>query len=165
MNKTLCFILGLILGLAIVLLLPKSSNVTQVHKIVSDTIYDTVLYDVPITHDSCVIRYETHVLPIYKDTIIQSHVVVYDTMANDSTNVVVPITQKHYKENEYDAWVSGFNPNLDSIKLYRPTINNTIHVREKEKRFGVGVVLGYGATKDGLSPYVGVGVTYSLFKF
>lgn len=165
MDKTRCFIFGLLMGLLLAISFQQFHRESKTHEIVSDTIYDTIWYNAPIVRDSCVIRYETHVLPIYKDTTIQNHVVVYDTMLKDSTNVVIPITQKHYKENEYDAWVSGFNPNLDSIKLYQPTINSTIYVKEKDKRFGVGVVVGYGATKDGLSPYVGVGVTYSLFKF
>ena len=43
---------------------------------------------------------------------------IVDTVTN-TVYVQVPITQKYYhSSNEYDAWVSGFNPKLDSIKLY-----------------------------------------------
>ena len=37
---------------------------------------------------------------------------------HDTTFVEVPITQKYYHEDSlYDAWVSGFLPQLDSIQV------------------------------------------------
>lgn len=35
----------------------------------------------------------------------------------------------------------------------------------KQKRFGLGVNAGYGISKNGLSPYIGLGVNYNLFSF
>jgi len=37
--------------------------------------------------------------------------------------------------------------------------------REKRKRFGVGVHAGYGATQNGLTPVISVGINYNIFKF
>lgn len=39
--------------------------------------------------------------------------------ANDKNEVAIKIEQKHYSENGvYDAWISGYKPQLDSIKTY-----------------------------------------------
>ena len=75
------------------------------------------------------------------------HDTIYNTIVErDSIYVDLPITQKVYRDTAYTAWVSGFNPQLDSISLYRPitTITNTITPRPK--RFGLGVQVGYGVT-------------------
>lgn len=34
-----------------------------------------------------------------------------------------------------------------------------------QKRFNIGLTAGYGISKDGLSPFVGIGVGYSLIRF
>ena len=51
--------------------------------------------------------------------------------ANDKNEVAIEIEQKHYSENGvYDAWISGYKPQLDSIKTYPrveyKTITNNI---------------------------------------
>ena len=39
--------------------------------------------------------------------------------ANNNNEVALEIEQKHYSENGiYDAWISGYKPQLDSIKTY-----------------------------------------------
>lgn len=35
-------------------------------------------------------------------------------------------TQKYYRGDNYSAWVSGYNPSLDSIETYNRIVNNTI---------------------------------------
>ena len=36
---------------------------------------------------------------------------------------------------------------------------------KKPKYFGIGFNAGYGISKNGLSPYIGVGINYNLLKF
>lgn len=147
----------------IVLLVGKSSYSGQ--DATSDTtrvtIIDTIPYLHPVPKDSIVVRYETRLLPTKQDTTMQ-------TGCTDSVEVEIPITQKQYADSTYTAWVSGYNPTLDSIRIYPRheviTITNTI--RQKPKRWGVGLNVGYGITpKNGLQPYVGIGVSYNLFTF
>ena len=45
---------------------------------------------------------------------------------HDSIEVPVPIIQKRYDDSLYTAWVSGYDPALDSINLRLPTITETI---------------------------------------
>lgn len=38
----------------------------------------------------------------------------------------LPITQRYYSTDLYQAWVSGYKPSLDSINVFRKTVTNTI---------------------------------------
>ena len=67
--------------------------------------------------------------------------------------VPVTISQKEYQTEDYHAWVSGYKPSLDSIWVYP----EKIIIREKPRRWGIGVIAGYGVGRNGLSPFVGVG--------
>ena len=87
----------------------------------------------------------------------------------DSLQLVLLRVQRHYRDSTYDAWVSGVDPSLDSLKIYRTHMVITEQipvVQVKKTRWGIGVQAGYGATIDknvvSLSPYVGVGVSYNI---
>lgn len=105
--------------------------------------------------------------PVY-ETVIQTVpelFPVYITFEGDTVRepifVPVPITQKEYLTNNYRAWVSGYNPSLDSIDVFQKTIYITEKV--KARRWGIGITAGYGIGKHGLSPYVGVGGFYRIW--
>lgn len=88
-------------------------------------------------------------------------------MKHDTAYIVLDRVQREYEDTLFHAWVSGYEPELDSIHVYRQTqyITNTITIKEPAKRWHVGLNASYGAGKDGFSPYIGIGVTYSLFDF
>ena len=132
------------------------------------TVVDTIpkFIDQPIPRDSIVLRYKTIKVPVY-DTI---SVFRSDTLLVDSVNVEIPITQKIYCDSTYQAWVSGYEPALDSIRIFQPitTITNTItntEIRYKAKRWGLGVQVGMGITPTKVEPYIGIGVSYNLFSW
>lgn len=73
-----------------------------------------------------------------------------------------------YKDSTYTAVVGGIEPYLKSIEIYPKTIyvNNNITTTIKVRsRFGLGVQAGYGYGRNGLQPYVGVGVQYNLIQW
>ena len=86
----------------------------------------------------------------------------------DSLRLVLLRVQRHYSDSTFDAWVSGVDPRLDSIKTYQTNmvITKEIPVQVKVRsRWGLGIQAGYGASKDGLSPYIGVGVSYNVLSW
>lgn len=87
---------------------------------------------------------------------------------HDSIEVPVPIIQKRYEDSSYTAWVSGFRPSLDSIRLYQREIINTVTetVVEPAPRFSFGIQAGAGIGITTGKPdfYVGFGGTYNFFK-
>lgn len=140
---------------------------TSTEKVI-EIVYDTipVFIDTPIPRDSTVIRYKTVTVPVY-DTIKTYHA---DTLHSDSVTVTLPITQKIYRDSTYEAWVSGYVPALDSIRIFQPitTITNTVtntEIRYKQKRWGLGVQVGIGVTPSKIEPYVGIGVSYNIFSW
>ena len=73
-----------------------------------------------------------------------------------------------YKDSTYTAVVGGIEPYLKSIEIYPKTIyvnNNTTTTIKVRSRFGLGVQVGYGYSRNGLQPYVGVGVQYNLIQW
>lgn len=88
-------------------------------------------------------------------------------LMRDSVLVEVPIESRHYNAPEYDAWVSGYEPSLDSIKVYQKTeyITETITRHKPPNRFTVGIQggYGYGFKSKTWEPYVGVGIGIRIF--
>lgn len=73
-----------------------------------------------------------------------------------------------YKDSTYMAVVGGIEPYLKSIEIYPKTIyvnNNTTTTIKVRSRFGLGVQVGYGLSRNGLLPYVGVGVQYNFIQW
>ena len=120
------------------------------------TIVDSVKKSFPVPVDSFVVRYITKLLPITSDSATTKHLV------SDSVKVQIPISQKVYEDTLYQAYVSGYEPNLDSITIKQRTTYITHTIRDKESRFRIGLQAGYGLTSKGMQPYFGVGLSYRL---
>lgn len=120
---------------------------TYGEKVARDTVivHDTVFDYQPAPVDSARVRYVTRFLPVVKNDTI-NHFVEVSKMIHDTVEVQVPIISKHYGSKDYDAWVSGYEPSLDSIKVYKETqyITNTITrtVKGKGKHFFLDVGAG-----------------------
>lgn len=89
---------------------------------------------------------------------------------HDTTTQLVYLPREYlvYKDTNYRAVVSGVQPRLDSMEVYRTTITNTItkYVEVKKKtKWGIGVQAGYGYNGKKFSPYAGVGVQYNLISW
>ena len=86
----------------------------------------------------------------------------------DSIEVPIPIEQKRYDDSLYTAWVSGFRPALDSIRIYHPEITTTITktIVQKAPRLSLGLSVGPGVSIDRdhhLGIYVGFTANYRLW--
>ena len=86
----------------------------------------------------------------------------------DSIDIPVPIYQKRYEDSLYTAWVSGYRPNLDSIRLYLPEVQTTITktIVKPSPLFSVGIQAGagYGIINRNPDIYVGVGAQINLWR-
>lgn len=115
---------------------------------------DTIWREKPVFVASSVIRHDT---------------VRLTTLERDTVFVDVPIERRVYEEDSlYRAVVSGWHPSLDTLMVFPKT--TTITIREKvpvpdRRRWGIGIQAGAGATRNGLTPYIGVGVSYNLLSW
>lgn len=141
----------------------------------TDTIMvvDTITYAKPIMKDSLVVRYVTEKLPLKHNTndLTSSR---DDTPSqessdeSDSVAVEIPIVQKEYRDSTYHAWISGYKPQLDSIKVYQRTTEITRKEIVKSKsRINIGLIggYGYGLNSKQTEPFIGLGVSYSIISF
>lgn len=146
-------IIAFVCGLWLCLLITRCANKAATEPPLRDTIVDTIKVVKPIAKDSIVTRYKVVNVERVKDTTIVNEVseVVFDTV-----QVRLPIESKHYTSESYDAWVSGYEPSLDSINVYNRSI------LPKPKRWSIGVQGGVGITPKGVQPYLGIGVNFRL---
>lgn len=163
MKTALVVLLSLVVGAAAGMLLPRIFPALRMEPEIierTDTLYlkDTNIYRFPDMVSEITIPEETIVI---QDSLI---------IISDSVGVL-PVQQKHYRADEYEAWISGYRPRLDSIYVFPETryITNEIQVKRKPTKWGIGIQAGYGvALPDGktqMAPYIGIGISYNLIRF
>lgn len=155
----------------------RSSKPEVVEKVRTDTlvVWDTVKVDSPIPYVSRELKDSLRLLVAvnsYQSQVIDS---LIDEIGNPPMDTIIEVSvprwQKEYVDEQYRAWVSGYDPALDSIRVYSRTHYVTMTVRETAapKRWHIGPTVGMGiGTADGkvvTTPYVGIGVTYSILSF
>lgn len=116
-----------------------------VEKLIRDTVYEP--------KDSFIVKWKTVPLPIHDTTFLHD-----TTTLTDSVLVDVPITEKTYTGQYYQATIRGFQPKLVEmwVKERTTTVTRPYH---EHWNITVGPQLGYGFTPKGWQPYAGAGVT------
>lgn len=94
---------------------------------------------------------------------------VTDTVRlHDTTYVYLEREQVEWSDSLATVWASGIQPRVDSVRHYtqKQIVTQQVAVPVPvRRRWGIGVQAGYGVSSDGLTPYIGVGVTYNLVTF
>lgn len=104
---------------------------------------------------------------IHKVTHDTIKIVMNDTIVRRDT-IYLEREQRVYEDKEYKAFVSGFQPRLDSIYVYPKTIYETkVSTRKEWRRFTYGVQVGMGVvmpftSSPSFGGYVGVGIGYNF---
>ena len=113
MNKFAIFLLGVFVGTVCSELIPKNELIPQYNYV---TKTDTVT-EYKIIRDTTFVERPKLCKEIIRDTIQLNSL-----LDNGSKHLVV--SQKEYRDSNYVAWVSGVEPQLDSIMVF----NNTEYV-------------------------------------
>lgn len=92
---------------------------------------------------------------------------LYASVDSDSAAVAIPIIQKRYENEDYRAYVSGYEPNLDSIFVFPKTtvIHESSYKPPNKWHIGITGGYGYGFKSKQAEPYIGIGITYSIISF
>lgn len=104
---------------------------------------------------------------IHKVTHDTIKIVMNDTIVRRDT-IYLEREQRVYEDKEYKAFVSGFQPRLDSIYVYPKTIYETkVSTRKEWRRCTYGVQVGVGVlmpfnSSPSFGGYVGVGIGYNF---
>lgn len=193
MKKSAFILIGLIAGFILGMFVRNKSSTEESIKRV-ETVWDTIPYRAPIAQSELATGTYLYRLPTYcflgtgsggeprlcgeadKESALPDTTITVPTygtgaggeprLCRDSALVELPMIQRHYADSTYEAWVSGpIDPQLDSIKVFRPTTIITRREWKPPKRWHIGVTAGYGYGPKGFQPYIGVGLTYSIWSF
>ena len=156
LSKILYLIVGVIAGI-IASMISNSAGCSRQPTIIRDTI-TTLRIDT--------IRIER---PQPYKVIIRDTVEVY-MPRNDDAQLPPSVgewlyAETTYKGEHYTAVVEGIGAYLKSIEVYPRTEFRTITTTMpvvKKTRWGVGVQIGAGFGKNGVQPYIGIGLSYNL---
>lgn len=160
-NWLLALLGGIFIGLSVGFTCTNSGHNAPTQSSDTITIHDTVTERYPIAKNCSVIRYVREAFPVV-DTCVK----YVDHYVTDSVMVEIPISQKEYVGENYQAWVSGYQPNLDSISVFNTSTIITQTLPVGPKRWGIGIQAGVGFTwQKEVRPYIGVGISYNLFNF
>lgn len=122
--------------------------------------------DTLYVHDTCV-----QIKPIYVTKVVldcvRIPVPVRDTViGKDTVFVWLQREQVQWTDSLCTVYASGIQPQVDSVAHYVTQQIITVPVIEKKKtRWGLGLQAGAGASKDGLTPYVGFGISYNILAW
>lgn len=150
---------GFVVGLAAASGSPESGKRDAVEV---TTVYDTITVRQTRTRDSVAVRYRVVRLPVADDG---GGVHAGDSGKTDTVAVSIPIVQKHYSDTNFEAWVSGWNVNIDSLNIRRRTDVINITCTSPRSRWGLGVSVGVGWTGRRVGPYIGVGIVWTPIWF
>lgn len=158
----------------------KQYNTEPQIKITTTIIRDTIFVEVPEPIYTEVVRYEYIEVPkiekpktgnishlnIEANEVVGKEKIIENTsLIEPNLGIYIPIEQKTFQTDEYKAVIEGYKPSLISLDIYHDTHYIKETIRQKPKRWSVGVNCGYGYGIMHGKPdvYIGVGVQYRLF--
>ena len=158
LSKLLYLIVGVIAGI-IASMLCNSAGCSRIND-------PTIIRDTIITLRFDTIRIERP--QPYK--IVVRDTVEVNMLRNKNTQLPPSVgewlyAETTYKGEQYTAVVEGIGAYLKSIEVYPRTEIRTITTTMpvvKKTRWGVGVQMGAGFGKNGVQPYIGIGLSYNL---
>ena len=148
MNKVFHLLYIVVIVVLVTLLFSSKRQI----KVVENSVTDTIIH---IKIDTITQYVPKYVTKKTTDTIY--------LQANDKNEVAIEIEQKHYSENGvYDAWISGYQTNLDSIKTYPRveyrTITNNITKEIYKSTINFYPYLGFKKLDDKIGQVIGLTV-------
>lgn len=122
--------------------------------------------DTLLIHDTIKV---TEAISVTKRVVDSIYVPVTDTLRmRDTLYVYLEREQIRWEDSLSVVYASGVKPQVDSVIHYvqQLVITKEIPVIQvKKTHWGIGVQAGVGAWKDGLTPYVGLGVSYNILSW
>ena len=164
MNKKITFCFSVLLVLATFFMLGFIIGQKHPQKLPVEPIKTKV--DTLVIHDTTM-SYR----PIYVDRVKLDSVlvpVVDSVKIHDTTFVYLEREKVTWRDSLCEVYASGIMASVDSVRHFQEykyiTIETQVPVKVKS-HWGLGVNAGYGVGKGGLTPYVGVGISYNILSW
>ena len=152
----LCVILLILIG---ILIGQKHRQKTPVEptetKVDTLVVQDTIMQYKPIFVDK--IKVDSVLIPV-KDTIV----------IRDSVYIYMDREKITWRDSLCEVYASGVMASVDSVKHFQEykyiTIETQVPVKVRS-HWGLGINAGYGVGKGGLTPYIGMGISYNILSW
>ena len=152
----LCVILLILVGILIGQNHRQKMPVEQPEiKVDSLIVRDTIMQYKPIFVDK--IKVDSVLIPV-KDTIV----------IRDSVYIYMDREKITWRDSLCEVYASGIMPQVDSVRHFREYQYVTIETQvpgKVKRHWGLGVNAGYGVGQGGLTPYIGIGVSYNILSW
>ena len=126
----------------------------------------TIKVDTLVIHDTIKVTEPVSVTKTVVDSVL---VPVTDTIRlRDTLYVFMEREQVRWEDSLAVVYASGIDPQVDSVIHFtrdQIIIKEIPVIKVKKSRWGIGVQAGATAGKDGVTPYVGVGVSYNILSW
>ena len=126
----------------------------------------TIKVDTLVIHDTIKVTEPVSVTKTVVDSVL---VPVTDTIRlRDTLYVFMEREQVRWEDSLAVVYASGIDPQVDSVIHFtrdQIIIKEISVIKVKKTRWGLGVQAGATAGKDGVIPYVGVGVSYNILSW
>lgn len=169
--KTITYsVLALLAGVCIGNFLPDSCRLfsrssTPLHDTITELRIDTI-----VVHDTILATIPSFAQRPSPRTVILSR---KDVTVCDSDSLRLRAVQRVYADSTFRAVVSGADPRLDTLVIFRtlPTVTHNVTTRlaptgcgpRYSTRWSLGITAGATLTPHGLSPGLTLGVSYRLW--
>lgn len=114
MKKYIPYIIIAVLLVSLIVSLTNRKEVI-IERPTSDTVTITKTDTI---HDTVTVKKPTFITEVVIDTIYLEK--------SENGDCLIPITQRYYKGDSYEAWISGYKPSLDSLNVFNKTVTNTV---------------------------------------
>ena len=152
----LCVILLILVGILIGQKYRQKSPL-EPPEIKVDTLFvrDTIMQYKPIFVDKT--KVDSVLIPV-KDTIV----------IRDSVYIYMDREKVTWRDSLCEVYASGIMASVDSVRHFHEykyiTIETQVPVKVRS-HWGLGVNAGYGVGQGGLTPYIGIGVSYNILSW
>lgn len=121
--------------------------------------------DTLYVRDTVTVYKPSKVTRTIKDTV---KVIVKETQidtVHDTIYAYLPQENIVWQDDRCIVYAHGISPQVDSVTHFNSNMVVTKTVTNKPKRWGIGINAGLGLSKDGISPYIGAGISYNIIRF
>lgn len=129
-----------------------------------ETVRDTV-----ILKDTVIITRPLSEVRSPRDTIIialpEISIEMPQDTVHDTVYVRLPTENIVWTDSLCSVYAHGVMTEIDSVLHFNTSMLIYQEEKPRPKRWGLGVQAGYGASRDGLTPYIGFGLTYNIVRF
>ena len=171
-------LIGITIGIVCSLII-RSKLTAPIRRVISDTTtvikYDTIRITEPYADVEIPLT-----IKVYPIAQVPTLLAIVDTIKIPyivNGELIIPLSQKYYRSPQYQAWVSGYNPRLDSIAVYNThTLSQIKENRARNELYvdarlnyytlpAMGLELQAGYTRDRMTYFIGAGaITDGTFR-